>query len=156
MNKLLIVCFAFIMSCTSTTAQKSDGMQTKGELLISESQGGTESSGFKIIKNEQEFQSILKSKQSVTLVEEGKEPEVKYPDFPKDKKLVLYNLGSFRSGDHRVAEVKSVSVKNNVLFVEVPQYEVGGMEIQMISNPWFVLSVPSNYQFNSVELKYSK
>ncbi len=156
MNKLLILCFAMIMSCTSTTAQKSDEMQKNVKILISESQGGAENSGFAIIKNEVEFQSLIKSKQSFTLAEEGKESEIKYPEFPDNKKVVLYHLGSFRSGDHTVTQIKNISVKNNVLWVEVPYYESGGMEIQVLSAPWFIFSVPSDYQFTSVELKYSK
>lgn len=156
MNKLLIFCFATIMSCTSTTATKSEDMQNKSEIIKSESQGGAEQSGFVIIKNEKEFQEAIKSKQGTSLVEVGNEPVAKYPAFPVDKKVILYNLGSFRSGDHTIREIKNISVKDNVLYVEVPMYESGGMEIQMLSNPWFIFTVPSNYQFTSVQLKSSK
>ena len=156
MNKLLIFCFATLMSCTSTIAQKSEDMQSKAEIIKSESQGGTEQPGFVIIKNEQEFQNVIKSKQGTSLVEVGSEPVMKYPAFPVGKKVVVYNLGSFRSGDHTIREIKSISVKDNVLYVEVPMYESGGMEIQVLSNPWFIFTVPSNYQFTSVQLKSSK
>ena len=155
MNKLLIFCFATLMSCTSTIAQKSDDMQNKGEIIMSESQGGAEQAGFVLIKDEQEFQNVIKSKQGTSLVELGSEPVVKYPAFPVNKKVVLYNLGSFRAGDHTVREIKSISVKDNVLYVEVPMRESGGMQIQVLSNPWFIFSVPSNYQFTSVQLKPS-
>jgi len=66
-------------------------------------------------------------------------------------------LGTFRSGSHKVEEIKSVSVKNQILYVEVPAGEPsGGMEIQVISSPWFIFTVPTDYKFTSVELKYSK
>lgn len=155
MNKLLIFCFATLMSCTSTIAQKSEDMQNKGEIIMSESQGGAEQAGFVIIKDEQEFQNVIKSKQGTSLVELGSEPVVKYPAFPVNKKVVLYNLGSFRAGDHTIREIKNISVKDNVLYVEVPMRESGGMQIQVLSNPWFIFSVPSNYQFTSVQLKPS-
>lgn len=155
MNKLLIFCFATLMSCTSTIAQKSDDMQNKGEIIMSESQGGAEQAGFVIIKDEQEFQNVIKSKQGTSLVELGSEPVVKYPAFPVNKKVVMYNLGSFRAGDHTIREIKNISVKDNVLYVEVPMRESGGMQIQVLSNPWFIFSVPSNYQFTSVQLKSS-
>lgn len=155
MNKLLIFCFATLMSCTSTIAQKSEDMQNKGEIIMSESQGGAEQAGFVIIKDEQEFQNVIKSKQGTSLVELGSEPVVKYPAFPVNKKVVLYNIGSFRAGDHTVREIKNISVKDNVLYVEVPMRESGGMQIQVLSNPWFIFSVPSNYQFTSVQLKPS-
>jgi len=144
-----------IMSCMSTTAQKSNDMQKGGEILVSHSQGGADTPGFVLINNEQELQKAMQNRSNL-LVEVGKEPEIDYPAFPKDKKVVLYNLGMFRSGDHSIKEIKSVSVKENVLYVEVPFYESGGMEIQVISNPWMIFTVPSELKFNSVQLKYSK
>lgn len=150
------------MSCTSAVSQpaqsskKSQDMQKNGELLLSESQGGADQPGFKILKNEEELQKAMKGG-NINLVEAGTEPTpVEYPKFPKDKKVVVYNLGMFRSGDHRISEIKSISVKNNILYVEVPFVESGGMEIQVISNPRIIFTVPLDYQFNSVELKYSK
>lgn len=155
MKRLLIVFAATLMSCTSTPSQKLSGMQKNAELLASESQGGTDEVSFRIIKDEKDFRNSIRG--SLGLIEIGTESLVKYPAFPKDKKVVLYNQGSFRSGSHRITEIKSVSVKNQVLYVEVPAEEPsGGMEIQVISNPWFIFTVPSDYQFNSVELKYSK
>jgi hypothetical protein len=142
------------MSCTTTTAQKSSGMQKNGELLVSESQGGMDKAGFTVIKNEQDFRTAIKG--NVGIVEVGKEPAINYPKFPTDKKVILYSLGNFRSGDHRVTQIKSISVKDKVLYVEVPFQESGGMEIQMMSSPWFMFAVPADYQFTSVELKYSK
>lgn len=141
------------MSCTSAPSQKSSEMQTKTEIIATESQGGADQAGFTIIKNEQDFQKALKGN---SLVEFGAEaPATETPKFPKDKKVVLYNLGMFRSGDHKITEIKSISVKDNVLYVEVPYVEHGGMEIQMISNPYIIFTVPSNYNFTSVELKSS-
>jgi len=144
--------FALVMSCTNAVSQKSKDMQVKGEILASESQGGSEQAGFKIIKDQAELQNSITEK----FQKSGMEPIMDIPVFQKDKKIVLYNLGTFNSGDHKVNEIKSISVKNNVLYVEVPEYQSGGMAIQVMSNPWFIFSVPSEYKFTSVELKYSK
>ncbi|WP_228460884.1 hypothetical protein [Chryseobacterium defluvii] len=130
-------------------------MQTKAEILVSESQGGTGQAGFTIIKNEQDLRKAFQGNSTI-IVEAGQEPAINYPQLPKSKKVILYNLGSFRSGDHRITEIKNTYVKENILYVEVPQYVSGGMEIQVLSNPWMIFTVPSDYQFNSVELKYSK
>lgn len=147
--------FAIIISCTSTPSQSSQNAGNSGDILASESHGGAETAGFTIIKDETELQKIIKENSG--LLDLGKEtPPVKYPQFPKNKKVILYNLGTFRSGNHTVTQIKSLSVKDNVLYVEVPQKESGGMEIQVISHPWLIFTAPSNYQFNSVELKYSK
>ncbi|MDR6920790.1 hypothetical protein [Chryseobacterium sp. 2987] len=156
MKRLLVVCTAILMSCAGTPSQKPSDMQKNAELLVSESQGGADRPGFTVIKNEQEYQKATKASSGLIVAELGKEPSANYPAFLKNKKVILYNLGSFRSGSHTVTTIKSVSVKDNILYVEVPYQESGGMEIQMLSNPWFIFAVPSDYQFTSVELKYSK
>ncbi|KMQ60337.1 hypothetical protein ACM46_18550 [Chryseobacterium angstadtii] len=153
MKRLLIIGTAVLMSCAGTPSQTSSDMQKSGELLVSETQGGPDTAGFVIIKNEQQFRNSIKG--SFGLIDLKKEPSVNYPKFPKNKKVVLYNMGNFRSGSHRVTAIKSVSVKNNILYVEIPAEPSGGMEIQVLSNPWFIFTVPSDYQFTSVELKYS-
>ncbi|MGL6125528.1 hypothetical protein [Chryseobacterium artocarpi] len=157
MKSLLFACAAILMSCASTSSsQKSSDMQKNAELLVSQNQGGANENGFRIIKDEKEYLAAANS--GFQLVEEGKNPADNYPKFPKDKKVILYNLGSFRSGSHAINEIKNVFVKDNVLFVEVPNKESisGGMEIQVLSSPWFIFAVPANYQFTSVQLKYSK
>lgn len=154
MKRLLILCSATIISCTSTRAQKSSEMQNNAKIIVSESQGGAENVGFRIITNNQDFQKAIRG--NSIMVDMGTGTDNSRYNFPNDKKVVLYNLGMFRSGDHRISEIKSVSVKNDILYVEVPYVEHGGMEIQVISNPYIIFTVPSDYQFSSVELKYSK
>ncbi|WP_292010618.1 hypothetical protein [Chryseobacterium sp.] len=156
MIRLFVLCLVILTSCTNMTTVKSQNIQNEDDIFISESQGGTGTPEFTIIQNEQDFRKAI-NKNQFQLIETGNESTVaKGPGFPKNKKVVLYNLGTFRSGDHRISEIKNMAVKNNVLIVEVPYYESGGMEIQMISNPWMIFTVPLDYQFNSVELKYSK
>ncbi|MBW7676511.1 hypothetical protein [Chryseobacterium chendengshani] len=152
MNKLLMLIVALIMSCTSAVSQNSKDMQTKGEILASETQGGADQAGYKMIKDQTELKNII----TQNFKKSGIQPIMEIPVFLKNKKVVLYNLGTFNSGDHKISTIKSISVKDNVLYVEVPEYQSGGMEIQVMSNPWFIFSVPSDYQFTSVELKYSK
>lgn len=155
MKSLLIACAVIFMSCASTSSQKSSAVQENAELLVSESQGGAEMPGFTIIKDEKDFRNRIRG--SFGVVDLDKESYIKYPSFPKNKKVVLYNLGTFRSGSHKIDEIKNASVKNQILYVEVPAGEPsGGMEIQVISNPWIIFTVPASYQFTSVELKYSK
>ncbi|WP_288374940.1 hypothetical protein [Chryseobacterium culicis] len=155
MKSLLIACAVIFMSCASTSSQKSSAVQENAELLVSESQGGAETPGFTIIKDEKDFRNRIRG--SFGVVDLDKESYIKYPSFPKNKKVVLYNLGTFRSGSHKIDEIKNASVKNQILYVEVPAGEPsGGMEIQVISNPWIIFTVPASYQFTSVELKYSK
>lgn len=152
MKRLLILCFAILVSCTNTTAQKSGNMQNKSEILATQSNGGSEKAGFKIIKDQEQLRKEITDNYALA----GMQPVMEIPDFPKNKKVILYNLGRFNSGDHTIREIKSISVKENVLYVEVPMYESGGMEIQVLSNPWFIFSVPSSYKFTSVQLNPTK
>ncbi len=155
MKSLLIACAVIFMSCASTSSQKSSAVQENAELLVSESQGGADTPGFTIIKDEKDFRNRIRG--SFGVVDLDKESYIKYPSFPKNKKVVLYNLGTFRSGSHKIDKIKNASVKNQILYVEVPAGEPsGGMEIQVMSNPWIIFTVPASYQFTSVELKYSK
>lgn len=155
MKSLLIALMVTLMSCANVPAQKHISMQNKAELLVSEAQGGTDQPGFTIIKNKKDFRNTIKG--ALGLIDLEKEPSINYPKFPGNKKVVVYNLGRFTSGSHRITQIKNVSVKNNVLYVEVPAGEPsGGMEIQVMSNPWIIFAVPADYQFTSVELKYSK
>ncbi len=156
MKSLLIASALTFMSCASTLPQKTADSQQGAELIVSQSQGGTEQAGFRIIKEETDFRNTIKGSFGI-IGPGGDESYIKYPQFPKNKKVVLYNLGTFRSGSHQIEEIKSISLKNKILYVEVPAGEPsGGMEIQVISNPWFIFTVPADYQFTSVELKYSK
>lgn len=156
MKRLLVVWTVILMSCAGAPSQKSSDMQKNAELLVSEAQGGADRPGFSVIKSEEEYRKATRMNAGLVVAELGKEPSAGYPAFPKDKKVILYHLGSFRSGSHTVTAIKNVSVKDNVLYVEVPYQESGEMEIQVLSNPWFIFAVPSDYQFTSVELKYSK
>ncbi|MCW3161333.1 hypothetical protein [Chryseobacterium oryctis] len=158
MKSLFILCFAIMMSCTTAPSQKSSEMQQKTEILASESQGGTGKVGFTILSNEQDFQKALKGNGLNNLIVEvgaraDSKPALK---FPKDKKVVLYNLGTFRSGDHTIREIKNTYVKDNILYVEIPYVERSEMEIQVISNPYVIFTVPSTYNFTSIEFKSLK
>ncbi len=152
MNRLLILFFAIIINCTGTPAQKTSNMHNQAEILVSETQGGTQKQGFRILSNRQELADEIKERYTAS----GQYPIIETPAFPKDKKVVVCYLGTFNSGDHKVKEITNISAKDNILYVEIPKYESGGMAIQVMSNPWFVFSVPSSYQFTSVQLKYSK
>lgn len=152
MNRLLILFFALILSCASKPVNNSDNMQEKAEILISDSQGGGEKSGFTILKDENEFKAAIDAKRSVSMVDLGNDSAAKYPAFPVHKKVVIFEQGRFNSGDHTIKEIKNISVKNKVLYVHVPAYKSGGMEIMVMSNPWFIFSVPESYEFTSVQL----
>lgn len=150
MNKLLFLFLAFILSCKTNVSDK-PSQDLKPNILITSSQGGAESEGFVILKDQQQLLAEVAKRNTV---EDGDKPG--YPTISDKNKIIIYDLGSFGSGDHRITEIKKASVENNVLTLEVPEYKSGGMEIMMISNPWILIPVPSDKTFTSVKITYSK
>ncbi|MBD8082788.1 hypothetical protein [Chryseobacterium caseinilyticum] len=150
MNKLLFLCLAFVLSCKTNVSDKSS-QDLKPQILITSSQGGGDSEGFVIIRDQQQLLAEVAKRNTV---EDGSKSA--YPAISDKNKIIIYDLGSFSSGDHRITEIKKASVENNVLTLEVPEYKSGGMEIMMVSNPWMLISVPSEKSFTSIKLTYSK
>lgn len=150
MNKLLFLCLAFILSCKTNVSDRSS-QNLKPSILVTSSQGGAKSQGFVIIKDQQQLLAEISKRNTV---EDGQKTD--YPAISDKNKIVIYDLGNFSSGDHRITEIKKASIENNILTLEVPEYKSGGMEIMMISNPWVLISVPSDKSFTSVKLTYSK
>lgn len=150
MKKLLFLCLAFIVSCKTSVSNEALA-DLKPQILTTSSQGGAESEGFVIIKDQQQLLAEVAKRNTV---EDGEKPG--YPSVSSKNKIIIYDLGSFNSGDHRITEIKKASVSNNVLTLEVPEYKSGGMEIMMISKPWVLVSVPTDKPFSSVKITYSK
>ena len=150
MNKLLFLCLAFILSCKTSVLDK-PSQDLKPRILITSSQGGAESEGFVIVKDQQKLLAEIAKRNTV---EDGDKQG--YPAITDKNKIVIYDLGSFNSGDHRITEIKKASVENNVLTLDVPEYKSGGMEVMMISNPWVLVSLPTDMPFSTVKISYSK
>ena len=150
MKKFLFLFLAFIVSCkTNVSNQSSPDLQP--QILITASQGGAESEGFVIIKDQKQLENEIARRSTV---ENNSIPA--YDAVSAEYKLVIYDLGSFKSGDHRITEIKKASVSNNILTLEVPEYKSDGMEMMIISNPWLLISIPAKQSFTSVKLTYSK
>ncbi|WP_312076536.1 hypothetical protein [Chryseobacterium sp.] len=150
MKKLLFLCLAFIVSCKTSVSDQSSA-DLKPQILTTSSQGGAESEGFVIIKDQQQLLSEIAKRTT-----ENDGDKQGYPPISSKNKIIIYDLGSFNSGDHRITEIKKASVSNNVLTLDVPEYKSGGMEIMMISKPWILVSVPTDKTFSSVKITYSK
>ncbi len=168
MLKVVIVLMSlFLGSCTAivskqnanNSAEINSEMQQSTEILGASSQGGSGDISFKILNTQEEFsKAYINANRTLSVISDTPDtPKMKLPLLPIGKKAVLYNLGNFRAGDHTIQEIKNISVKSGVLYVEVPQKQnEGGMEIQVLSQPWVIFTIPSNYKFNSIQLKYSK
>ena len=146
MKVLTLITFLSLLITCASGQINSEGVR----LLHSENNGGTGNNDFQIIHNQKELNLVI-SKNTTQFQVAGKETENNIT-FPKNSKVVLYNLGVFRSGDHTVTEIVNAEVKNKTLYLKLKtSYIPGKMQIQVISKPWIVFSVPSNYDFNSIK-----
>lgn len=161
MSKIFLVLFSFLMmSCTTTSSQTTNNKQMSSTIITTESQGGTGDNSFKVLATQEDLTKAIKDRNHLNNIisdTPNGDDRVAFPKFPAGKKAVLLNLGSFRSGDHTIQQIKSVSVTNNTLIVEVPQRDnAGGMEIQVLSKPWVIFTIPTDFKFSAVQLKYTK
>ncbi|WKS96048.1 hypothetical protein [Riemerella columbina] len=125
-------------------------------LFYSAFTGGSQQRGFKILNNQTELNQAIQGNQMV--LQDGlssAEPQLK---FPEHQKVILFNLGEFRSGDHQPKGIESTQVVDGVLEVKIKksppsQSPDREMAIQVISTPYMIFSVPENYEFKNVILK---
>lgn len=121
------------------------------QLFISGFSGGSGVRGYKIINTEQEYHAVMRQYQPSEKL--SAEPR----SFPNDQKVILYNLGEYRSGDHKVTGIESMRVEGDILKVYTtpkPQNpQPGDMQIQVVTQPWFIFSVPKDLKFNEIEVK---
>ncbi len=154
MKRLFLICSAFLVSCTNRPSQQAIAMEDHAEILVSQSQGGSGNIGYTMLTNEQDFQKAINgNSEGLVISLDSAVKTTSNIQFPKNKKVILYNLGSFRAGNHQVNTIEKVYVENDILYVEVPYVKPDEMEVQVLSKPFVIFTVPSNYKFNSIEFK---
>ena len=143
-------------SCNSVSSQQNSQKMSEDVILYTNTQGGTEKQGFRLIYDEKMLQKEIKERMLSFSPES--EADLVYPKFPTNKKVVCFDLGQRNSGDYSIKKINKTWVKDKTLYLEVPMSESmkGGMQIQVMSYPWVIFSVPSNDDFNKVEITYSK
>lgn len=164
MKKLFLIGFLSIFGFSF--AQKKKCMEKelifseKEFIFYSEFNGGETKSGFHFIKNQTELDQFLGANELLAKGQEASENKIKYP---KNQKVVLYNLGEFRSGNHQPKGITKIKLHQKTLEVflksekkERPNSDLfySKSEIQVISTPWMIFSVPKNFNFNNIVIKY--
>lgn len=138
-------------------------------IFHSEFNGGSKTSGFSIIKSQEELDLVMN--QGKILSVQGKSNENKLK-FPKNQKVILYNLGEFRAGNHQPQGIEKIKLNGDTLEVYLKkrerktstptnerknrlELEIRGLEpqIQAISTPWMLLSIPKKLNFTNIILK---
>lgn len=169
MKKLFL--FVFLSFFSFNFAQNKKCMER--EIIFSEEKfifhsafnGGEKSRGFSFVKNQEELNLIMGQGKIISIQEKNNDNNIK---FPKNQKVILYNLGEFRSGDHRPLGIEKLKLEGETLEVYLkrkerknkPKRSLGGIDmidfepqIQAISTPWMIFSVPKKLNFTNIILK---
>lgn len=168
MKKLLLLGLLSVFSFNF--AQKKKCMEK--EIIFSEDEyifhsefnGGQKKVGFSLVKNQTELDEILGNNK---LYIAGQKPNEENIRFPKNQKVIVYYLGEFRAGNHRPNGIEKLKLNGDTLEVYLKRKEIKtspkqriGLDmisiepqIQVISTPWMVFSVPKKLNFNNVILK---
>lgn len=138
-----------VSSCQMQKAQhnSADAVQ----IIYTDNYGGEKYRGFKLISNTSELHKVMTK--TDRLAEIGTQPSA-LPKLSSDERAAVYYLGTFSSGSHGVNKLLGYEFKDGVLSLFVPQQkrEAGMMEIQVISEPWFVIKYPTSMQVKEIKL----
>ena len=144
----------FSMACESQKNMETPSKSSsRVEIIKSENHGGSDEIGFTLISSPSQFQSIM-SNTANRMEPVGHKEERAIPGLGKDEKALVYYQGSYRSGSHAIRKVLGHEYRDGILTIYVPQRkdEPGQMEIQVLSNPWFVLRYPAKYDVRDVKI----
>lgn len=136
---------------------------TEKFLFYSDSNGGTETRGFSILKNQEELNNSLNNNK-FQLSEENivEENEINYP---KNQSVIVYNFGKSRSGIHQVEGIDKLKLVNDTLEIYLTKKEkkknldlseelfTKEIEVQIITYPRIIFSIPKNYTFKNVIIR---
>lgn len=148
----LFIGFHFFTMCS---AQKKIPFSTEKSIFYSSENGGSANPSFSILKSQKELDKILGNQ--ILSMEESEKSPIK---FIENQKVILYNLGEFRSGSHLPGRILYFKLKNETLEIYIPKKEFLnedkglGFEIQVITRPFIIFSIPKNIDFENISLKY--
>lgn len=163
MKKLFLITFLSIFSLTF--AQKKKCMEKeitfseREYIFYSEFNGGESEEGYSILKNQEELDRFLGDNGNLA----DEEKIINKIKFPKNQKLIIYHLGEFRSGDHQPRGIEKIKINGNTMevFLKSEKKENKSSDfwdsepqIMVVSRPWMILSVPKNFNFNNIVIKY--
>ncbi len=158
MKSIYFFFIAFILiSCSMGTSKKLSSKETFA-LYKTENYGGKAQQGFSIANTSQELTKEINSR--LNAISEGNSPASPQKFIlPLGKKAIIYDLGTYRSGSHKIKEVLQLKLdgeNNSQLNIITPLKEEnsqgGNMSIQVISEPWFVLFVDKELKFSTVKV----
>lgn len=150
-----------IIGCKAqkTTGNKMLEQDFKPSFFVSYWNYGEENPGYVVIKDDKTLNRLLQKHFSSGLQPVGQHKKTetigKKYKIPKDQVVVLYYLGTMRSGKFETKGIDSLKLENQLLkvYLQNPNPKPGDFRIQVISHPWIAFGVPKSYKFNNIELR---
>ena len=159
---ILIGFMSIFTSCLSQKNVKNDtkiSFSAKKDIFYSNQNGGALYPSFSLIKNQEELDKALLGEGTFIISDENTDNQK--ITFPKNKKVIKYNLGEFRSGSHTLEKLDAYRVNGETLelFIKKGKFEKEHetdleFNIQIVTRPYIIFSVPKKIEFKKISIIY--
>ena len=159
---ILIGFMSIFTSCLSQKNVKNDtkiSFSAKKDIFYSNQNGGALYPSFSLIKSQEELDKALLGEGTFIISDENTDNQK--ITFPKNRKVIKYNLGEFRSGSHTPEKLDSYRVNGETLelFIKKGKFEKEHetdleISIQVVTRPYIIFSVPKKIEFKKISIIY--
>ena len=159
---ILIGFMSIFTSCLSQKNVKNDtkiSFSTKKDIFYSNQNGGALYPSFSLIKNQEELDKAMLGEG--TFIIDNENTDNQKIIFPKNRKVIKYNLGEFRSGSHTPEKLDAYRVNGETLelFIKKGKFEKEyetdlEFSIQVVTRPYIIFSVPKKIEFKKISIIY--
>ena len=159
---ILIGFMSIFTSCLSQKNVKNDtkiSFSAKKDIFYSNQNGGALYPSFSMIKNQEELDKVMLGEG--TFIIDNENTDNQKITFPKNRKVIKYNLGEFRSGSHTPEKLDTYRVNGETLelFIKKGKFEKEHktdleFSIQVVTRPYIIFSVPKKIEFKKISIIY--
>ena len=159
---ILIGFMSIFTSCFSQKKVKNDtkiSFSAKKDIFYSNQNGGALYPSFSLIKSQEELDKALLGEGTFIISDENTDNQK--ITFPKNRKVIKYNLGEFRSGSHTPEKLDAYRVNGETLelFIKKGKFEKEHktdleFSIQVVTRPYIIFSVPKKIEFKKISIIY--
>jgi hypothetical protein len=159
---ILIGFMSIFTSCLSQKNVKNDtkiSFSAKKDIFYSNQNGGALYPSFSMIKNQEELDKVMLGEG--TFIIDNENTDNQKITFPKNRKVIKYNLGEFRSGSHTPEKLDAYRVNGETLelFIKKGKFEKEHktdleFSIQVVTRPYIIFSVPKKIEFKKISIIY--
>ena len=159
---ILIGFMSIFTSCLSQKNVKNDtkiSFSAKKDIFYSNQNGGALYPSFSMIKNQEELDKVMLGEG--TFIIDNENTDNQKITFPKNRKVIKYNLGEFRSGGHTPEKLDAYRVNGETLelFIKKGKFEKEHetdleFSIQVVTRPYIIFSVPKKIELKKISIIY--